>query len=682
MSKRNKKKHNNSQASNQSHSQMVNATENAEAVKAGQNNEEQEAPALTVAQAAVLSALSGDTAEFEPISDRAVWNDNGEANDGEEAKDSEDAAFENSAEASEENNIDEAKENNSREAEENNAGTADDTNAEVAGEAGNSIEGRKTQVPVRPGKPGVGRPGPGKPGPGKPGPGKPGVGRPGPGKNGPGKPGEGRNANAGKQADKPVVNAEKNAEKPKEKSKEKPAEKQVEKKIIPKDAEEKREIRRKRRVRNQIIAYVVVILLLLVIAGAAYIGIKTILKHTGNKQVTPEDATGNIEVTEPTEQTEEIITDLLVPEEVIKEPVAVDEPVVVPEVIDDPLGDYVDGIIANMTLEEKVAGLFVTTPESITGVNLATVAGDGTKAALEKYAVGGIVYSAKNISTKEQFSTMISKTVEMVGVRPYPTFIAIAEEGGANSPLANAGYYTKTNDASAIAATNDATEAFKAGVEIGVAMNSIGFNLDFAPVADLSSVAGNILGNSSFGSSAVDVSVLVGQMINGIEGSNVNACLKYFPGMGVATANPANGRVVSNHSREEFDKGEFLVYKAAVDNGTKMIMMSNVVYSALDDTCPASLSSAIITDILRGEMGYEGIVISGNLSDAAIKDYYSDDMAAVNALKAGCDMIFCPANFEAAYKGIIDAINSGVISEERVDDALRRIFRVKCADAI
>ncbi|MCQ2493402.1 MAG: hypothetical protein MJ104_02265 [Lachnospiraceae bacterium] len=438
--------------------------------------------------------------------------------------------------------------------------------------------------------------------------------------------------------------------------------------------DEKREARRKRRIRNQVLSYIVIILLVAILVG---IGVFAYLKFI--KPISNTETTENvIEVSEATEQTEDIINDMLGMEDDISEPVVepVDD-VVEPEPEPDLLGEYVAGIIADMSLEDKVAGIFMVTPESITGATVATIAGDATQRALDKYAVGGIVYSDKNISNKDQFTTLIEKTSAMV---KYPTFFAFSEEGGDMGALAKAGYYEAEQSASDIAATDDVTNAYSAGVSIGFAMNEIGLNVNLAPVADLAIVTDNILGGRIYSDNSGQVLTYANEMMRGLEDGNVTACVKYFPGVGMITENPEAGRVVSERTDEEFSSAEFLIYQNLIENGANMIMISNVVYSAYCDV-PASLSEDVVTGILRNRLGYNGIVISGNLSDMAVSQYYGSDEAAIAALKAGCDILFCPEDFETAYEGIIQAVNDGVIDEKRIDNALERILRVKYAEA-
>ena len=140
---------------------------------------------------------------------------------------------------------------------------------------------------------------------------------------------------------------------------------------------------------------------------------------------------------------------------------------------------------------------------------------------------------------------------------------------------------------------------------------------------------------------------------------------------------------MSERTAEELRSQELAVYQSAIDSGVQIIMVGHTAVPALTgDNTPASLSSVIVTDLLRGEMGYRGVVITDAMDMKAISEYYSSEQAAVLALKAGCDMILMPENFEEAHAAVLAAVQDGTISEERINDALRRIYRIKCADRL
>lgn len=428
-------------------------------------------------------------------------------------------------------------------------------------------------------------------------------------------------------------------------------------------SEERREYRKKRRQRNQLLAHVFLLCLLAVIAVGVVFCVKQI---ADSKQ---EDA---IHV-----ENQEQIEDLFASEEVITPPpapTATPEPTMSPQEV---LDQKINQTIEEMSLTEKVAGLFIVTPEAITGVKTAVQAGEGTKAALEEYAVGGLVYFAKNIQSSEQLTQMIQNTKEY---SQYPLFIAVDEEGGSVSRVAGAGLAEKQASASEIGATGDSNNAYIAGSNIGEYLSKYGFNLNFAPVADLSNVKGSVMKDRAYGADAETVGPFVASMVTGMQEKGVTACLKHFPGIGSTTADTHNGLAYTERTAEEFCAEEFTVFKAGIDAGAGMIMVGHVSAQGLSgDNTPASMSEPIITGYLRNELGYQGVIITDAMNMSAISTYYSSEQAAVMALKAGCDMILMPENFLQAYAGVLNAVAEGTISEERIDDSLRRIYRIKYA---
>ena len=428
--------------------------------------------------------------------------------------------------------------------------------------------------------------------------------------------------------------------------------------------QDKREERRRRRKRSQMIAYTLVGILILILAAAIALAVSAITSRSSIQQE---------------QQTK--LDEILSSEETIEVPT---EPVeTVQEMTDEQKLDKIidEAIIQNMPLEDKVAGLFITTPESITGVSAAVQAGDGTKDALSKYPVGGIVYAAKNIQSADQLKQMIDNTKLYTS---YPLFIAIDGEGSGTDAVAAAGLGTKTDSPETIGASGDVNNAYTAGTTVGSYLAELGFNLDFAPAADLKVVDGNAAGSSSYGSEADKVASFVGYMQAGLQEQKVTACIGQFPGIGSSTQSTKDGMASTDRSTEDFRANEFAVFQTCIDNGmTKMIRISNMAAPSLTgDNTPCTFSSAVVTDILRNELNFRGVIVSGVMNEAAISNYYGADEAAVLALRAGCDMIYAPENFETAYNGVLEAVQNGTISEERVNDSLRRIYRIKYADKL
>lgn len=429
-------------------------------------------------------------------------------------------------------------------------------------------------------------------------------------------------------------------------------------------SEERREYRKKRRQRNQLLAH---IFLLGVIAIMAVLIVFFVKKVADSKQ---EDATH----VENQEQLENIFAS----EEAITPPpapTATPEPTMSPQ---EALEQRINETIEEMSLTEKVAGLFIVTPEAITGVNTAVQAGEGTKEALEKYAVGGLIYFSKNIQSAEQLSQMIQNSKEY---SQYPLFIAVDEEGGSVSRVAEAGLADKQLSAAEIGATGDANNAYVAGCNIGSYLAQYGFNLNFAPVADLNNVNGSVMKDRAYGADAATAGPYVASMVSGLQEQGISACLKHFPGIGSTTSDTHNGLAYTERTAEEFRAEEFVAFKAGIDAGAQMIMVGHVSAEGLSgDNTPASMSEAIITGYLRNELGYQGVIITDAMNMSAISTYYSSEQAAVMALKAGCDMVLMPENFLQAYAGVLNAVAEGTISEERINDSLRRIYRIKYAE--
>lgn len=431
------------------------------------------------------------------------------------------------------------------------------------------------------------------------------------------------------------------------------------------DLNERRSIRRRRRIRNQVIVYLVILVVLAgVTAGGVVAGRKVALHIQDKKQ---EEALEK-ELEEAAKQEEE------------NEEMVIDTPQPVEEETEeeDILGELAVSYFSEMSIENKVAGLFMVTPEAITGVRTATQAGDGTQEALNAYAVGGLIYFGQNILDKEQIVKMLSNTASMSN---YPIFLAVDEEGGDVSRVANSKVEVeKVDSMSTIGSQGDTAKAREAGTAIGTYLKEIGFNVDFAPVADVSSGEDSVLRDRAFGTDPQLVKEMVSNAVGGIEETGVSACLKHFPGLGSTTEDTHDGRVEITKSLEEMRASDFVPFQAGIEAGVDFVMVSHATAPALDDNnVPSSLSRKVITDTLRGELGFQGVIITDALNMTAITDYYTPEEAAVMAIEAGADMLLMPEDFEKAYEAVLAAVQEGKITEERIDQSLERIYRVKCA---
>lgn len=427
---------------------------------------------------------------------------------------------------------------------------------------------------------------------------------------------------------------------------------------------DRREYRRARRKRNQLIAIIVVIVVGLALVAGGIFGVTRLMKHLNDKK-----------------HTEELQAQL---EELAEsEPAVVEAPVEEePEELtsEDYLNQIADSCIAEMSLENKVAGLFMITPESLTGVDTVIQAGDTTKQKLSEYPVGGLVYFSKNIKSADQLKEMLDATRNTM---IYPVFLAVDEEGGSVSRVAGAGLADDVGDMSEIGSTCDPEKAKEVGTTIGTYLSQFGFNVDFAPVADVVSAENAVIGNRSFGSDPNVVGTMVAAEVQGLQESGVSACLKHFPGIGDTTTDTHDEKTISEKTLEDMQQTDLPAFQSGIDVGVDFVMVSHMsLPNVVGDDTPCSLSGTVINDLLRNQLGYDGIVITDALDMSAITDSYSSAEAAVKAIEAGADMLLMPENFEEAYQGVLDAVQNGTISEDRINESLKRIYRVKYRDRI
>jgi beta-N-acetylhexosaminidase len=329
-----------------------------------------------------------------------------------------------------------------------------------------------------------------------------------------------------------------------------------------------------------------------------------------------------------------------------------------------------------MSLKDKVAGLFIVSPEQITGVDAAVMAGDGTRVALEKYAVGGIIYSDKNITASDKFATMLQKTREFAR---YPLFLAIDEELG-NGVLVSKLKLEGTLNASDLGLTGNSDTAMSEAGRLADYLKNHGINLNFGIVADvLTNPENALLAGRSFSADADVCAQMTEACVKAFNERGITVALKSFPGEGDVTVDTKDTIATTERSLEEMKECEFKSFIAGIDAGADMLRISHICApNVTGDSELCSSSKALLTDILRSEYGYDNlIIITDALNKGAVSNYYDSAEAAVTSLKAGADMLLLPENFDEAYNGVIDAVYKGVVSIERINASLKRIYRVK-----
>lgn len=339
--------------------------------------------------------------------------------------------------------------------------------------------------------------------------------------------------------------------------------------------------------------------------------------------------------------------------------------------------------IDSMTLEQKVAQLFVVTPEQLTGVSQAVAAGSATRRALEDMPVGGLCYFAQNITGDQQLRDLLSGTYDMAscsgaGIAP---FLTVDEEGGLVARVANSGYFDvgSFSNMAEIGATGDKTKAAHVGAAIGEYLHEIGFNVDFAPVADvLTNPHNEVIGPRAFSSDPDVVAQMVSAEVAAMLETGTMPCIKHFPGHGDTAGDSHTGAVVSTRTADEIRACEYKPFQAGIEAGCPFVMVGHIETPSLAaDGLPASLSKTMITDELRGRLGFEGVVISDSFVMGAITQRYAPGDVAVRFIQAGGDMILMPENLQEAYRGVLVAVDGGAIEESRIDESVERILEVK-----
>ncbi len=346
------------------------------------------------------------------------------------------------------------------------------------------------------------------------------------------------------------------------------------------------------------------------------------------------------------------------------------------------LEEQIEELLADMTLEEKVLQLFMITPEALTGYETVTAAGDHTRESILQYPVGGIIYFAKNLQSPEQVKEMLGNTCRYYEEAGYPApFLGVDEEGGTVARIGKGATFgvERIGDMRAVGDQEDPKEAERVGTVIGSYLSELGFTLDFAPVADvLTNPENKVIGNRSFGTDPTLVSDMIVAEMRGLEDAGVWAVLKHYPGHGATLGDSHQGYAYTDKTLDELMEAELVPFQRGIEEGIHFIMAAHIsVPSVTGDDVPCTLSSYMITDVLRERMGYDGIVVTDAMNMGAVSQHYDSAEAAVRALQAGVDLILMPADFHSAYEGVLDAIEAGKLTEERIDESVKRILRVK-----
>ena len=333
---------------------------------------------------------------------------------------------------------------------------------------------------------------------------------------------------------------------------------------------------------------------------------------------------------------------------------------------------YIDTILQHMTLDQKLGQMMLVQfmgPDY--SLDLSTM--------ISQYNVGAVLIFAtnQNIQSKTQLRGVIQ---QMQHNSQIPLAISIDQEGGVVDRLASLD--GPRPSATTIGATNNPNVAMQAGIQDAQDLASYGINLNLAPVVDVTNVYNPQMVDRTFGNTATLVTSMAGAYLKGLQQSGkVLGTLKHFPGLGDVGVDPHSGVPYLYRSKDQLEQIDWSPYRTLIAQGNvHAVMVTHEIVQAVDSTKPSSLSYNLVTGILRNEIGFNGVIITDSLTMEGILAYYNEGQAAALAVEAGDDLLMgasTPSDVATMIQGIKQAMNSGQISQQRIDDSVRRILMLK-----
>lgn len=337
--------------------------------------------------------------------------------------------------------------------------------------------------------------------------------------------------------------------------------------------------------------------------------------------------------------------------------------------------------LAAMTVEEKVGQLLI-------GGFEGTEIGDQATRLVQEYQVGGLILYGRNITGAGQLVTLTNglKALNGDGI---PLFLSIDQEGGGVDRMPPE--VRRTPGAYCVGQTGSVPAAQSYGDVLAAECAAFGLNLDFAPVLDVWSNPGNtVIGQRAFSADARTVAGLGPAAARRMMDQGIIPAVKHFPGHGDTAVDSHVGLPVVDKSPEELEETELIPFRAAIqsagtDGQVPAVMVAHILLTQLDPERPASLSPAVVTGLLREELGFAGAVLTDDLTMGAVTQSYGLGEAAVLAVEAGCDILLvCHGqdSVPAVRTALLEAVASGRITAERLDESVYRILRLKTEYAL
>jgi beta-N-acetylhexosaminidase len=296
----------------------------------------------------------------------------------------------------------------------------------------------------------------------------------------------------------------------------------------------------------------------------------------------------------------------------------------------------------------------------------------------KEFGLGGVILFARNIGEPEQLAEVCFDASRLVS--DLPPWVSVDQEGGRVARLKAP--FTEWPPMATLGRSGDTQLAERFARALASELKAVGITLDYAPVLDVQTNPKNaVIGDRALAEKAQDVARLGVAIIRTLQAEGIAACGKHFPGHGDTSADSHHELPLVEHPPERLREVEFVPFKAAAEAGVATIMTAHVFVPSLDDKRPATLSRRVVTDLLRGELQYNGVILSDDLDMKAIAAEYAVPTAAVLAIEAGCDgVLICSGDHDtqaAALEALIHAVESDRLRLSRVEDALKRQQRAK-----
>lgn len=326
--------------------------------------------------------------------------------------------------------------------------------------------------------------------------------------------------------------------------------------------------------------------------------------------------------------------------------------------------------LAEMTLEEKVGQVFMIGIDG-TAYNVAM------EKQLKSFPAGGVILFSRNVTSVPQLAQLTNALKEN-STSPVPLVIGTDEEGGPVSRLPDE---IIDFPSAAELGNSPLSKTTAIGEATGQTLLQLGIDLDFAPILDVNSNPTNpVIGDRSFQSNPTKAAEHALAFAEGLESADVISVGKHFPGHGDTSVDSHLQLPVVQKSMEQLSNLELIPFKKAIQAKLPALMVAHLLVPAIDETYPSSLSYATIQELLRDEMGYEGVIVTDDLTMGAIQDNYSTKDAALLAFKAGSDLLLIchgESTAEESYKQLLQAVKKGEVTEERLDESVRRLLALK-----